>query len=266
MGKNLKRKLIGSIFMLFVALSTFVTSTYAWFSMNSTVTVTGMSIKAESDTVLLQIKGKDDTTYGPSSNANVNLKVKPVSHEAITGFGKTFTTISDITPASNWWFGYSSSDNSSVLDTNTAKVLDSTADVTIDTYVTTSDTNVGYFIKLVYQVNISKASGLDSASNLKVSKLTINPQVDGNLTDGIRILIIGENDFVEFNENYDAEADGAVAATVITNKIPKDEEYTTVTVYAYIDGQDEAVKTANSTKLAGLVSFELSGDAKEYTE
>ena len=49
------KKLIPALCMLLIAAAMLGTSTYAWFSMNTTVTATGMQVKAKSDAKFLQI-------------------------------------------------------------------------------------------------------------------------------------------------------------------------------------------------------------------
>ena len=55
------RKLIPALCMLLVSALFVGTSTYAWFSMNKTVTATDMKVTAKSDNIYLQIKQADAT-------------------------------------------------------------------------------------------------------------------------------------------------------------------------------------------------------------
>ena len=49
------KKLIPALCMLLIAAALLGTSTYAWFSMNSSVTAEGMTINAKSESIFLQI-------------------------------------------------------------------------------------------------------------------------------------------------------------------------------------------------------------------
>lgn len=74
------KKLIPAIGMLLLSACMLVTSTFAWFSMNTTVKATGMSVSAKGDQVYLQIvNGKDKAAFKDSEAqivANAQLFTK----------------------------------------------------------------------------------------------------------------------------------------------------------------------------------------------
>ena len=73
------KKLIPALCMLLVAAALMGTSTYAWFSMNTQVTATGMQVKATTSKNLL-IKGEADTEYTPIGTQDSDTKaLTPVS-------------------------------------------------------------------------------------------------------------------------------------------------------------------------------------------
>ena len=73
------KKLIPALCMLLVAAALLGTSTFAWFSMNTEVEATGMSVKATASKNLL-ISDSADGTYGSTLNLNVTqTSLVPVS-------------------------------------------------------------------------------------------------------------------------------------------------------------------------------------------
>ena len=78
--KKALRKLVPAIVMLLVAAAFVGTSTYAWFSMNRTVDVTGMSVTTEvSDFLLISATNADAASYTTSLTQTREGKLRPVS-------------------------------------------------------------------------------------------------------------------------------------------------------------------------------------------
>ena len=77
------KKLIPAFCLLLVSAVLMGTSTYAWFSMNKTVTATGMKITAKSDSVYLVISAGNtlnpaDTTAKEVTTAATETSLYPV--------------------------------------------------------------------------------------------------------------------------------------------------------------------------------------------
>ena len=78
--KKALRKLVPAIVMLLVAAAFVGTSTYAWFSMNRTVDVTGMSVTTEvSDFLLISATNANAASYTTSLTQTREGKLRPVS-------------------------------------------------------------------------------------------------------------------------------------------------------------------------------------------
>lgn len=78
--KKALRKLIPALVMLLIAAAFVGTSTYAWFSMNRTVTVNGMSVTTEvSDFLLISATNAGASSYQTSLNQVRSGKLRPVS-------------------------------------------------------------------------------------------------------------------------------------------------------------------------------------------
>ena len=249
---NKFKKLFPATCLLLVACTLMGTSTFAWFSMNKTVTATGMEIKAKSNTVFLQIKGDNDGGYSQTgTTVMTDTAVFPVSHKDTSGIQDatkpvtlTKDNIETVGTGTPWWYAYSD-------DANDSTKVDATAVALKDT-----DKFTDYVAHKTFDVNITSNSGLANATNLVVSKMTIDN--DGKISDGVRVIIKGVDGFVEFTAT-DADGD----ATVIANKIPKDTDSTKVEVYIYIEGEDASTKTVDAEKLFGSIEFELSCTAAE---
>lgn len=101
------RKLVPAIFMLVIAMVFASTSSYAWFSMNKTVTATGMSVKAEADTSLV-IKGIKDTSYSATGTNELSaLTMKPsTSFDGISfGYLSTGNAVPSAASSTVTWNG-----------------------------------------------------------------------------------------------------------------------------------------------------------------
>lgn len=245
------RKLIPALCMLLVSALFVGTSTYAWFSMNTQVKASNMSVTAKSDTVFLQIKGQGDQAYSATGKADDMSQVAlyPVSHAQKTIDANTFgveainkTNLEDV---NSWWYGYSATSDSSVLVNKTASKV--AAGQLLGKYV----------VKKTFDVNITASSGLETASDLKIGSVTFGAG-ETQINKGVRVIIAGENGLVEFNGT---DADGA--DTVIAQSIPKDTKSTAVDVYIFIDGEDTTTMTDNAQKLFGSIEFTLTCTAAE---
>jgi len=115
--KKAMRKMIPAVIMLLISAMLVGTSTYAWFSMNKTVTVTGMAVKARgNDNVTISI---DDSTYDFSINETRTGNLKPAS--SVNGVSFFYTSTSNVNSVngdakSNTYVAY----NESASQTHTA--------------------------------------------------------------------------------------------------------------------------------------------------
>lgn len=96
------KKLIPALALLLVSAMLLGTSTYAWFSMNTTVTVTGMEIRTTTGDNLLIAPGETGTTAKPADNtfktsyvlAHTEQLVEPVS--SINGVNFFYTSTKNV--------------------------------------------------------------------------------------------------------------------------------------------------------------------------
>ena len=77
--KKALRKLIPAFVMLLIAAAFVGTSTFAWFSMNNTVTVTGMSVNTKVEDALSIAAENAEANYDVSLNQTRTGSLRPVS-------------------------------------------------------------------------------------------------------------------------------------------------------------------------------------------
>ncbi|MGI6378211.1 MAG: hypothetical protein ACOX0I_04050 [Bacilli bacterium] len=243
---KLSKKLFAAAATLGLAVAATVGSTYAWFSMNTTVTATGMQVTAKSDNTFLLISATNTTAANIQTEGAITValtvtdeesKVYPSKpmEESEVGAGNLFetgTAVTDTATAAvpaNWYTANSSDPASSTMDTNSANPLGSFA---------------GYVItKTVY---LTVAEGANDVNNLKVTP-TITAK-DSKTIDAAKILVIT-------SDGGFATLTSTMSGTSIdikgVNTNLSDETVLTVNIYIYYDGSDASVNTNNVANLDG---------------
>ena len=74
------KKIIPALCMLLISAVLMGTSTYAWFSMNTQVSATGMKVTANSDATYLVISDTTTLAANKTLNLNVSGTLLPVSY------------------------------------------------------------------------------------------------------------------------------------------------------------------------------------------
>jgi hypothetical protein len=266
------KKLIPAAGMLALSASMLATSTYAWFSMNKSVNVTGFEIQAKSNNTflligedskntadLIQAQTGDDLTSEVVTMASGESSVYPsspilpayVSDSATTNAAahKYFATgtvvVSNLstaaTPAN--WFTAQNNDpansNNSVKNVNVLNATDSEASTLYDF----SD----YVIKRTFYLTL--ADGSDTAHQLKVTPtIALKSGQSEGVTDisAVKVLVaVGSNYQILSTSTSGAQSLYSTADFNIT-----DTTATQVDVYVYYDGEESAVYTNNKPSLA----------------
>ena len=86
------RKLIPALCMLLVSALFVGTSTYAWFSMNTSVSATNMQVTAKSDNIYLQISQNGKNTYDKTAASTVDAStvIYPVDYKTLAAGAVTW--------------------------------------------------------------------------------------------------------------------------------------------------------------------------------
>ena len=231
-------KLIPAFCMLLISAMLMGTSTFAWFSMNTTVTANGMKIKAKSDSASLVINegttfDKSGTAYTATASSDVTLL--PVAHGTVTNSNGTpseITDKADMTDPTKWYYAYAN-------DNTTSTAKDKTA------VTCTGLTN--YIAKTSFSIGLNdKSADTAKGTNLGVSKVQITTNA------GIKVVVVcGTNIFT-----FDATNNGVVSDKVLANEVTK--TGVVVDVYYFIDGNSTEVYTNNLSSLTGQIELEFS--------
>lgn len=248
------KKLIPAICMTLIAAVMLASSTFAWFSMNTQVTATGMQVVAKTDNTYLLISS-DKTTAAEIQTDNsisttlavANPKVYPcapvtsdpeVGYLTTSGFkvdggnitveGVKVTNATTAAAVTNWYTATAETSGASGMKDGTARQL---------------TTFTGYVIQKTVYLTVAK--GANDANNLKVTPTIAKSGESGTLVDAARVLITTSDGGFAILDKDSVEVGIEGSNTNLT-----DSTVLTVNIYIYIDGNDAAVNTNNSVNLA----------------
>lgn len=254
------KKLIPAICMTLIAAALFATSTFAWFSMNTQVTATGMQVVAKSDNTFLLISETNSTASAIQTGGltTVALTVsdaqaklypcapvlsdgevaylatdsghKTVGGASITTAGVKVTSEATANAVTNWYTATAATSGASTIDANTVKQL---TDFT------------GYVIeKTVY---LTVAEGANPANNLKVTPTFAQKGVGSDLSAAKVIVTTSDGGFAVLSSSNNGSAvDIKGSNTNLTSST-----VLTVKIYIYYDGNNTNVYTNNAAELTG---------------
>lgn len=226
------KKLIPAFCMLLISAMLMGTSTYAWFSMNKTVTATGMELKAKSDSIYLVINAgadfdKTNTKAEATSQIDAAKELYPVAPV------ETLTSATVATPGA-WHYTYSDANDKYEKGADKAYT------------VCTGDNFANYVASESFSIGLNEKSGAAEAKNLKVTAVKLPENT------GISVVIVcGEKAFTytaDKNSGTDVIADTVTDAGV------------EVKVYYFINGEDEHVYSDNAAALKGTVTLTFDVD------
>ena len=234
--------IIPALGLLLLSTAASVSGTVAWFSMNKTVTATGMSVTAKSDSSFLLI-GNSDQTLEQIQSANATS----VSALAATATGELYpaahtndvTNYATANNPENWYYEYSVDPKKSFESGVTQHTALSTEGVVFSDYV------------LINTFRITVAAGGRSVNGLKVEAITINVPSGG--VDAVNVIVASSTAMHEFKANDSDATDNTVLAASVTNS-----DYVEVSTFIYWNGAHTGVFTNNASKLletAVTVSF-----------
>ena len=258
------KKLVPALCMLLVSVALLGTSTYAWFSMNKTVTASGLAVTAKSDFTFLVISRTEGETYpdkGDKNTKSVDLEavksLKPVAHDALTGVKASGELLSkkdapDDNLLKYWYTNKSASAAESDASGDNKYVVEASK----DDYLYHTD----LYLNLV--PGSVKAEKITPTVTLTVPALA-DGNADNRSVKAIRVLLvcdtkIGEVKYIELK----FEADGKVNAdTKVTT-------YTATTTDALIEELEYAAATADasgSEKHVAMFVYYDGADASIFT-
>lgn len=262
---KMTRKLIPALAMLLISAVLMSTASYAWFSMNTSVSAEGMSITAKNDSKYLQIIAGSDAGAFDANLAQTEVTItmadpaalRPTALVSAISEDKKSTTpyAGAINTAAGFKWVEAFSDDPAKEEIKEGGTYN---DVT-NLATVTAEENV-YTLYNVFTVRMNPKTGATTGTNLTVSNVTITAKDEDakNLLSAVRVAIVGADTGVI----YDAEGnkvgktvDGTVSS-VITNTVTT--AGTQVHVYIYFYGEDEATYTNNVDAGQYNVEFTLS--------
>lgn len=246
------RKLIPAFAMLLVSAVMLGTSTFAWFSMNTTVTATGMNVTATSDTPYFVISATKTDISGSTGTATTatattsSTSVKPVAYTT-SQIVKGGTTIN----ANSWYTGTSSSltDGQGSNPATVSAVTFKDADYfVVHTFYVGLAANSSQG-KFNLNVKLEKEA---SAANATKAAVVVTPctgtttEATSSAQEGIDWETLSGNGW-NTTTGFDFVTSGSAEA-----------KFVKVEVYVYIDGTDAGV-TTNAGTVSGSLKVTING-------
>lgn len=234
------KKLIPAICMTLIAAVMLASSTFAWFSMNTTVTATDMQVVAKSDNTYLLISSTSSTANAIQTENNTTTELTvanpkvypcaPVTNSTETGklTSTEIVTSANASTVGNWYTASAGASNKADIDWETAKVL---------------TTFEGFVIQETVYLTVAK--GANAANNLKVTPTIAKSGESGTSVDAARVLITTSDGGFAILSKDSVDVDIKGNNTNLT-----DSTVLTVNIYIYIDGNDATVNTNNAANLA----------------
>lgn len=243
-----KKGLILSLFTLLVAVVVTTTSTYAWFVMNSSVSVTNMQITAKADSTYLVIESTPSGTgdyagkMGDISDATLAITANNVDKVLPTQVKKESTNVVLTNGTPTWQTATGTSYNNGEAST---------------TPVDVAANKVGdYVAKFSFVVGLNPVVSKLDAANLKIKDLTLTSVTgDANKVfySALSVLVVAKNGANYVADDYasagaTADNSGKVTGhnTVFAETVSHDGTPIEFDVYVYIDGNNANVTTQNA--------------------
>lgn len=249
------KRLILTLGLLLVSAALLGTSTFAWFSMNKDVDITGMQVKATTP-AYIYISSKPDMS-GRSNSVAAPSDVTTVVP----------TSTVDL---ANWFVGTAATADASTIN-GTGYVAKTSETVNVaQTYYVQSPNNAVQNLK-VENITITRSDTTASAINpalriaVKCQDVTLFFAPLSNMNSGTAVKTAGTTDTITFVKiggtdtsvdkttkvTYNTKAEGAGNSSVIIANMAADTIYT-VQVFVFFDGEDAACTSNNAVKLDTL--------------
>ena len=242
------KKVVPALCALLVSAVMLGSSTYAWFSMNTKVTATGMTVNAKSESKFLQIVAgtagfADDEAQISAEAVNKTKDLRPTS--AVKAIGADNLTLTELAQADKatdikWVEAFSNDPASSTKNGEYKEVT---------TAAQAADASNLYTLINDFKVRLNPNAGANSAEKLSVTGVTITSTATvakNDLLASVRVLFVCGDEWAIWSNGAKvlASSDTSVLAATVTTTP------TAIKVYIYFDGEDTATTTHNATKLS----------------
>lgn len=266
------KKLIPAFCAMLVSAAMLGTSTYAWFSVNKKVEANGMSVTAQANTQYFAITTTKPTSKFEAPSSDMNKATAATASQTGAADGKVIpvakaSAAHGDTVFTGDWYTANSTTYDDTTNTNliNIKKLDNNDNKAI---MLTQNT---YFVGYTFYVGLTTTSS-DYAGQLS---FTANRSVDGHI-DGVEIAAVKVEGKKQSTVGANFEASNLVdaAAEVVeiytlteaqqtkTDFVLKADgtAYVTVTVYLYINGEDQNVIDSHIENLSGKIGLTIAGE------
>lgn len=241
------KKIIPALCMLLISAVLMGTSTYAWFSMNTSVTATGMNVTATSNSRYLLIgTGTNNTAtliQGQTTNTTV-APTKTAGSEKVypCAYTTSAITVSDeVKVEANNWYTANNKNSNSATDS-------------VSNYIKVSAGEANYMITYKVFLTLSK----DSEAYNGDLVVTLDKTADAGSKNGTAV-----SAFVKVGSDAGFILKADKSNHTLTNVSIPNDDVVEVTVYVFVDGTDSTVysdNVNNGVELAGTLGlkFEIS--------
>ena len=241
------KKLIPAIGMLLLSACMLVTSTFAWFSMNETVTATGMTVAAKGDQIYLQIKKEQ---FADSDNGK-----KIIDIDFAAG------TIAELFPAAVMKTTTDPYTTGSSFIWVSAKGKDAQVGTKEGAYTEVDDSAIDdYRVEKSMYIRLDPSAGAAAAEKpLKVSGVSfVASQTVNDMAKCISVMVVGDGCAQLFKYNATAgkfeetAGDGKLTSAAFAEKSTGLE----VNVYIFFDGDNDlcTLESLAEAKATGAVN------------
>ncbi|MCQ2087260.1 MAG: hypothetical protein MJZ37_04210 [Bacilli bacterium] len=239
--------LVPALAMLVMSTAATVTGTVAWFSMNTAVRATGMTVTAKSESTFLVISKTSTLATLDEIDLGVSGTLLPVSY--------TTSAIADKVTANNWFSA------SGETTTNGAAKTGSQTQLTISEAsnkgsVSTKD----YYVFNSFYIGLAEGSAAVETGKGIQADVTFNATKSSNLNKCLTCYVVyGDSDdpsSAATTQKYVYDA-ASGSKTVYSTALQEDSVINTtsptkVTVYLFFDGENENCTTANAINLDSI--------------
>ena len=233
------RKLIPALCMLLVSALFVGTSTYAWFSMNTTVTAANMQITAKSDTTYLLIS--DDETTADGIQAQSQTKLTWTGNKELYPAALKESTTNPFKDANdNWWYAQAEAKTAATKKDDTVVKFGESESYKTGTAAADTETFGQRVLKKTVYLTLSDGSTASTALNVKFDEFTDSI----GAKNATKIVVATENKALYFDKT-----NATVAQTLANAGTLTDTEVLTVKIFVYFDGENADVYTDNIQNL-----------------
>lgn len=247
------KKLIPALCMLLISAVLMGTSTYAWFSMNNKVTVSGMTVTAKSDATYLVISNDTTLETTTSLTRSINGAILPVSYTKTEIKNNANNTT--LVNAEKWFTaeGTSTTDGTAKVDTKKELTI-------VEANNKGTANNKDYYVVDTFYIGLTAGSSAVQTGKGIQADVTFKATNASSLNKALTVKIVyGENKLdadTTTTQTYVLGSEGTDKVIKYSSKLQADDlikdTATKVTVYIYFDGEDENCTTANAINLAGI--------------